>query len=727
MAIIRVALDVPIDDLFDYLAPDASQQDIGLRVRVPFGRRSMIGIIMAIGYDTQVPPEKIKQVETILREIPPLPAALMALFEFCSRYYHHPIGMTIMNGLPTRLRSTKPLLQPAAIPSHYRLTDTGLTIAPSTLPARNKMQHRLLARLKEAGSISSQEARQITPRATKLLQEFLAQGWIAPISAKPECALNTPTAVQLTPDQLAAINAIQSEISLFNAWLLHGITGSGKTEVYLQLTSVLLKQGRQVLILVPEINLTPQLEAIFRSRFPATHLVSLHSKLNPSERMNGWLQAQQGEAGIVLGTRLAIFTPLPKLGLIIVDEEHDPSFKQQDGLRYSARDVAIFRAKQADIPIILGSATPSLESYYNAITGRYRRLCLRTRAVQNATLPIIRYIDTRTLQLKEGLSDTLLLALENCLAQQQLSMVFINRRGYAPVLLCKSCTWLATCSRCASRLVVHLKQKSLRCHYCGHKAPLPPACPQCGDQDLMSFGHGTQRIEAALNRYFPSARILRVDRDTISRKEAWQSILHAIHNQEADILVGTQILAKGHDFPNLSLVGVLNADASLYSTDFRAEERLFAQLMQVGGRAGRAETAGEVLIQTEFPEHPLYDALKHHDYDAHAQKLLKEREITHFPPFAYQALLNAEAPAITTALDFLTKAITLAQPTKQIEIFDPVPAQMARLKGLERAHLLVQARSRKILQTFLDDWYQKLCKRPNRKIRWTLDVDPLEF
>lgn len=727
MAIIRVALDVPVDSLFDYIAPNATLVDVGSFVRVPFGKKFMIGIIMAISDDAKVPYDKLKQAENILRDIPSIPPTLIELFEFCSHYYHHPIGMVIMNGVPNRLRSIKPLPEQSVTPSLFRLTETGHTMALSSIPGRNKAKHHLLAHLKEAGKMSSKEAKQLSSRAPQILQEFLVQGWIEKISTESGFTLNIPPTLQLTTEQTIAINTIQTKIGLFNSWLLHGITGSGKTEVYLQVTSMLLKQKRQVLILVPEINLTPQLETIFRSRFPSTHLVSLHSKLNPAERMNSWLQAQRGEASIVLGTRLAIFTPLPRLGLIIVDEEHDYSFKQQDGLRYSARDVAIFRAKQADIPILLGSATPSLESYYNAITGRYRWLRLHTRAVKDAALPIIRFINTRSIQLKEGLSEPLLVALERNLSQKQQSMIFINRRGYAPVLLCRSCTWLATCSRCSSRLVVHLTQKNLRCHYCGHKEQLPLACPECGDQDLMPFGHGTQRIEAALAKIFPRARILRVDRDNTRRKEAWHCILNAIHEQQVDILVGTQLLAKGHDFPNLSLVGVLNADTSLYSTDFRAEERLFAQLMQVAGRAGRAETAGEVLIQTEFPDHPLYNALKHHDYDAYAQILLKEREITHFPPYTYQALLNAEATQIATAINFLTMAITLIKPTEQIEIFDPVPAQMARLKGLERAHLLIQSRSRKKLQIFLRDWNIKLCKISRRQVRWTLDVDPLEF
>ncbi|SFI48098.1 primosomal protein N' [Nitrosomonas sp. Nm34] len=729
MTIIRVALDIPIDSLFDYIAPDATQLDIGSYARVPFGKKFMIGIILAISDEAHVSHDKLKQADEILRNIPPIPPALIELFEFCSYYYHYPIGRVIMNGIPTRLRSIKPVPQRFVTSFLFRLTETGYAIALSSIPGRSKTKHHLLTHLKEVGTITSKEAKQFSQRAPKLLQEFLAQGWVEKILEGPEFTpnINASPILQLTTEQITAIDTIQAEIGLFNTWLLHGITGSGKTEVYLQITSTLLKQKCQVLILVPEINLTPRLEEIFRSRFPTTHLISLHSKLNPTERMNGWLQAQRGEASIVLGTRLAIFTPLPKLGLIIVDEEHDPSFKQQDGLRYSARDIAIFRAKQANVPILLGSATPSLESYYNAITGRYRRILLRARAVKNATLPIIHYVNTRSIQLKEGLSEPLLIALERTLTQKQQSMVFINRRGYAPVLLCKSCTWLATCSRCSSRLVVHLTQKNLRCHYCGYTEQLPPACPQCGDQDLMPFGHGTQRIEAALAKLFPHARILRVDRDNTRGKEAWQLILNAIHKQQVDILVGTQLLAKGHDFPNLSLVGVLSADTSLYSMDFRAEERLFAQLMQVAGRAGRAETAGEVLIQTEFPNHPLYVALQQHDYDAYAQILLREREITHFPPYSHQALLNAEAPHIASAIEFLSMASKLVEPGKQIEIFDPVPAQMTRLKGLERAHLLVQSHSRKKLQLFLSEWYMKLCKIPRRKVRWALDVDPSEF
>ncbi|MDE2389718.1 MAG: primosomal protein N', partial [Betaproteobacteria bacterium] len=405
----------------------------------------------------------------------------------------------------------------------------------------------------------------------------------------------------------------------------------------------------------------------------------------------------------------------------------DSSFKQQDGLRYSARDLAIFRGKQANIPVVLGSATPSLESYHHALTGRYRHVRLLSRAVQNAALPSIQCIDTRIHKPQDGLSQPLLHALDQCLKEKHQSLIFLNRRGYAPVLLCKSCGWSAACQRCSSRLVVHLRDKKLSCHHCGHQAQFPHACPQCGNQDIAPFGQGTQRVEETLAAHFPAARILRIDRDSTRRKNAWQGILHAIHTQQVDILIGTQLLAKGHDFPNLALVGILNADNALYSTDSRASERLFAQLMQVAGRAGRANVPGHVLIQTEFPEHPLYQSLRRHDYDALAQTLLAERKIAGFPPYVYQVLLRAEAHDIRIVLDFLDQAKQLAQSLEAVELFDPVPAQMVRLKGLERGHVLVQSPSRKHLQAFLTGWYAKLMTLPSQKIRWTLDVDPLEF
>ncbi len=728
MLIVRVALNVPINTLFDYAVADVSQKDIGLRILVPFGRKLMTGIIIAVTTETQVPPEKLKSAQCVFREIPPLPSALIELFHFCSHYYHHPLGQVIMNGLPSKLRGNKPVkLKELQEQYQYRLTPAGKKIDASIIPARKTVSHRLLARLKESADFTTNDAKLISPRALKQLKEWIEFGWINAIPIPVTKTLKQSYPPTLTVEQESAVNAITADIAKFNTWLLHGITGSGKTEVYLRLITQVLSQNKQTLVLIPEISLTPQLEAVFRARFSTTHLVNLHSGRNDTERMTGWLQALRGEAKIILGTRLSVFTPLANLGLIIADEEQDSSFKQQDGLRYSARDMAIFRARQTNVPIVLGSATPSLESYHNALTGRYHHLRLQTRANKNAALPSVECIDIRASSVTEGLSEPLVDALQESLNQKRQSLIFINRRGYAPILLCKSCAWTAACQRCTSRLVVHLRDKKLSCHYCGHTEHFPKACPQCGDQDMMPFGHGTQRVEETLTQLFPEARILRIDRDSIRGKNAWQNILKAIHSQEVDILVGTQLLAKGHDFPNLAFVGILNSDASLYSTDFRASERLFAQLMQVAGRAGRANVAGRVLIQTEFPNHPLYHALQQHDYDALAQILLAERKAAGFPPFVYQALLRAEAHDIKLVLAFLTKASKIAMPQQNIELFDPVPAQLTRLQGLERAHLLVQSPSRKQLQLFLTDWSEQINTLPTRKIRWTLDIDPLEF
>ena len=727
MPIIRVALDVPVATLFDYLASDATTHDIGVRVQVPFGRKIMTGVIMEVLDSSPVTPSKLKSVASLFHDIPPLPLTLLDLFRFCSDYYHHPLGEVVMNSLPSRLRSSKPFIQKPTTPFQFRLTDAGRHADTTSIPVRSIIQHRLLTRLRETGVIKPEEARQISPSAPKVLQKFREMGWIEEVSIHSSIAKSISSPV-LNTEQQTAFDAVANDVRKFNVWLLHGITGSGKTEIYLRLITLLLLQGRQTLVLVPEISLTPQLEHIFRSRFPTTLLVCLHSRLSDSERLKGWLQAQKGEAKIVLGTRLAVFAPLPKLGMIIVDEEQDGSFKQQDGLRYSARDVSIFRAKQENVPVILGSATPSLESYYHATNGRYRMLRLSSRAVKKAVLPAVHCIDIRSAKCMDGLSKPLVTALEKVLAQDQQSLVFLNRRGYAPVLLCKSCSWTAKCHRCTSRLVVHLREKQLRCHHCGHQERFPSSCPDCGDQDIVPFGQGTQRVEALLAERFPNARILRIDRDSTRLKNGWEKMLKDIYERRVDILVGTQILAKGHDFPNLSLVGILNSDAALFSTDFRAAERLFAQLMQVAGRAGRADIPGEVLVQTEFPDHPLYYALRRHDYAALAQTLLSERKMAGFPPFVYQALLRAEAPQISTAMNFLTSAAELAgSTTGGVEIFDPVPAQMARLKGLERAHLLVQSGSRKKLQEFLTSWYTRITTLPIRKVRWSLDVDPQEF
>ncbi|HQR04074.1 MAG: primosomal protein N' [Proteobacteria bacterium] len=551
-----------------------------------------------------------------------------------------------------------------------------------------------------------------------------------PRQKKEKPRSGTPPAVRpaLLAEQQAAVDAISGATG-FMPFLLHGVTGSGKTEVYLHAIEAALARGRQALMLVPEIALTPQLEGRVAGRFPGTRIVAAHSGVADAARARGFLDALEGCADIVLGTRLSIFVPLPRLGLIVVDEEHDASFKQQDGLRYSARDVAVFRAKQHDIPVVLGSATPSLESYCHARNGRYTLLSLTRRAVAEA-MPAVRCIDTRREKLQDGMSAALLAALELRLQRGEQSLVFLNRRGYAPVLACSACGWISNCRRCTAHRVVHLADRRMRCHHCGDEAAIPRACPDCGNQDIHPFGRGTQRIEAALQDRFPAARVLRIDRDSASSPRKWQALLEQIHAGDADILVGTQMLAKGHDFPRLTLVGAVGADAALFAADFRAPERLFAQLMQVGGRSGRAELPGEVLIQTEHPGHPLYAALAGHDYHHFAIAQLAEREQAGFPPYAFQALLRAEAREVAWSLEFLSAARALAQPLagEEVMLYDPVPMRMVRLMSLERAQLLVESRSRPALQTFLAAWCNALATlKASRRLRWHLDVDPLEL
>jgi primosomal protein N' (replication factor Y) (superfamily II helicase) len=729
MKFVRVALDVPLPTLFDYAVTDIGDNDIGRRVLVPFGKKIAVGVIMESTDSSSLAPQRIRRVLGIQRDVAPLPQDVLELLRFCSDYYHHPLGEVVLNSLPTRLRRRQ--LVNLHSKRAFRLTDAGRGIDPAAWPVRAKIKRELFTLLRDAAdAVDEPKLYSIGASARASLKDMLDRGWVEPCAATapPACpaTANTAPGPALTAEQITAVETVRNAGNGFTPWLLRGVTGSGKTEVYLQLIADTLERGRQALVLVPEINLTPQLDALVRARFPCATVIALHSGLNESERLHGWLAGQSGEAAIVLGTRLAIFTPLPKLGLIVVDEEHDASFKQMDGLRYSARDLALVRAKARAIPIVLGSATPALETFHKAATGSYRLLEL-TQPV-NAMPADIEYIDTRNAPLIDGLSQELLRAIDATVKRGEQSLVFINRRGFAPVLICRSCNWTADCERCSAKLVMHAAGHRLQCHHCGHQEAIPIACPSCGDQDLLPLGQGTQRIESALARTFPRARILRVDRDSTRRKHAWQQMRRQIHAQEVDILVGTQILAKGHDFPQLNLVGVINADSSLYSTDFRASERLFARLTQVAGRAGRGTTRGRVLIQTEFPQHPLYQALRRHDYPAYARELMAERKQAGFPPFVYQAVLRAEAPQLALALDFLARAARVATDiSSAVTIYDPVPAGLVRLAGLERAQLTVQARSRTALQKFLRVWHEHLYAAGERKVRWALDVDPLEL
>ncbi|MBI5006510.1 MAG: primosomal protein N' [Nitrosomonadales bacterium] len=724
MPIIRIALDVPLSTLFDYVASEDMQIGIGQRVLVPFGRKQVLGVAMAWTESSDLTADRIRPVSQVLDDVPPLPQELLTLLQFCSDYYHHPLGMTVLAALPTRLRAVEPVTVKQSL--GYALSAAGRALDLATLPKRRVVQQRILQALRTA-PLSGAQLRSMSPSAPAALKTLLEAGWIEACAPQP-CTTHTfCDAHALTDEQQKAFDAVAQQQG-YGCFLLHGITGSGKTEVYVHLMHEMLQRGGQVLLLVPEINLTPQLENYFRSRFPDVEIASLHSGLADGERAQNWLKAQSGEARIVLGTRLAVFTPLPKLSLILVDEEHDPSFKQQDGLRYSARDVAIFRASQRGVPVVLGSATPSLESWYNAQSGRYKLLKLTQRAVQPATLPVVRCMDITKLPLHEGLSEPLLTAIDARLQHKEQSLIFINRRGYAPVLMCTACGWLSDCKHCAGKLVLHLKDRTLRCHHCGFQQRVPPACPSCGDQDLKPVGIGTQRLEETLQARFPAARILRVDRDSTRNKGAWDAMRKQIHDGAADILIGTQMLAKGHDFPNLTLVGVISPDGALYSADFRASEKLFAQLTQVGGRAGRADKAGEVIVQTAFPNHPLFQALRAHDYEIWAQTLLAERQMAGFPPFVYQVLLSAEGKQLGEVNAFLQQARSAAKELQMsVEVYGVVPAAMPKRANHHRAQLLVQSDKRKALQEFLRVWKPLLDALPAQKLRWVVDVDPMEF
>jgi len=725
MPIIRVALDVPLHKSFDYTVADDVTVAAGQRVLVPFGPRQLVGVVLGQAQDSSLDVARLKPVVRVLDAAPLLSAEVLALLHFCSNYYHYPLGAAVVSALPTRLRSAEPLARGGA--QCYALTAAGRDLDMEQIPRRRVVQHRLLAALRQ-GALTLAQLRALSPSAPAALKALREAGWVEPCKAGVVTgAPSLRDALELKPEQQQAVEAV-AQVSGYNCFLLHGITGSGKTEVYMHLMHHVLQQGGQVLLLVPEINLTPQLENHFRNRFPGVELASLHSGLAEGVRAQNWLGAQSGRARIVIGTRLAVFTPLPQLSLIIVDEEHDASFKQQDGLRYSARDVAIFRASQRGVPVMLGSATPSLESYQNAVSGRYRLLRLTGRAREQAQLPQLRCIDTRHAVLQHGLSEQLLAALRQRLQRGEQSLIFINRRGYAPVLMCTSCGWLSDCPHCAGKLVLHLQDRRLRCHHCGYQIRIPHACPDCGNTDLQPVGIGTQRVEETLQEQLPGARILRVDRDSTRNKGTWAAMRRQIEDESVDILVGTQMLAKGHDFPKLTLVGVLNPDNALYSSDFRASEKLYAQLSQVAGRAGRAQHPGEVLIQTNFPEHPLFHALRQHDYDAYAQTLLEERQAAGFPPFVHQAMLRAEGKQENRVYDFLQRAHQAAEALDMaVEVYGVVPAAMPRRANHTRAQILVQCESRKLLQQFLSTWQNRLDALPDSGLRWSLDIDPWDF
>ena len=721
---IQVAIDVPIDQLFDYL-PNDQIIVIGQYVKVPFGRRQIIGIICGISSVTNVPKEKLKKIIFVEEEIV-FDQTLFKLLHFVSNYYHHPIGQTIMSVVPSRIKQAKGQIK--KVDKIYEAT-ADLTLAWIEELPKRKVRLRKLAHALFLNAMRDYELNIHASNGHDCAQELVSLGMVVEKKWMPET--NQPEVSPKLNNQQQEVLSALAEKHDNVAWLIHGITGSGKTEIYLQLLNKFVdKNQSQVLILVPEINLTPQLEARFKLRFPDKVLVTLHSHLSDIERLDNWRKAKSGEAQIVIGTRLAVFTPLPSLKLIIIDEEHDGSFKQHEGLRYHARDVAMMRAKYENIPIVLGTATPALETWFNAKGeyAKYRYLELTHRAVKNAKLPAIHTIPMGD---KYGptLSNIIIEAIQSRIDRQEQILIFINRRGYAPVLVCSNCAWAANCERCSTRLVVHLKTKRLKCHHCGYDKKIPMQCMDCGNTDLHPLGLGTQKIEESLNQLFPNANILRVDRDTTRTKDALSQLYQRMNKREIDILVGTQMLAKGHDFAHLSLVVVIDADNALYSSDFRAPERLFSQLMQVSGRAGRAEIKGEVLIQTAFPNHHVYEALKAHDFSNFAESLLEERKQMKLSPFSFNALLNVEAKSLDHSVAFSHMALEKANAFKSsVTLYGPVRPVMERRKGFERYQIFLQAKTRAELQNLLKPWIKELrADSLSSKVKWSIDVDPIEF
>jgi len=728
----QVALDVPLPGPFDYSAPTgggaqaASESGstfglddssvgswvgspIGRRVLVPWGRTQRIGLVTAVASESALSPDRLRAVDRCLLDLDPLPSRWLELVQFAASYYQVGLGELALPAIPVLLRSAQA----------YRAQ-------------------------KPRGGGPVERARKAWVQTVETAEVARSAAAAVP------CALPgaVPSAVpELTVDQSAALESLVFDCG-FRVHLLYGVTGSGKTEVYLRAIDRVLSRDplAQALLLVPEIALTPQFVRTLQVRFPAWPPAVLHSALPEAERSSAWVAALEGQARLVVGTRLAVLAPLAHCALIVVDEEHDPSYRQQEGARWSGRDLAVARGRIEQIPVLLGSATPSLETWHNAATGRYHRVNLPRRAVAQSILPAVRLIDMARIRADEGLAPQAVAAIEARLLRGEQSLIFLNRRGYAPVLACQSCAWVSNCPNCSVTLALHARADSatrgwqLICHHCGHSDVVPRSCPACGEIDVVPLGRGTQRLEESIAARFAAARIVRIDRDTTRRRGATEALLATVRTGEVDILVGTQMMAKGHDFPRLTLVVVLGADSGLHSHDFRAPERLFATLLQVAGRAGRAEHPGEVLIQTRWPAHPLFAALRAQDYPSFAREELHQREAAHLPPFAHQALLCADAAATATALEFLALAKTVLLPcgsdgglaangldTTAVRIAEPVPMPMARLAGRERAQLLLESSSRPTLQALLSRSLPALraLGSANSKVHWHLEVDPL--
>ncbi|AJE19484.1 primosome assembly protein PriA [Neisseria elongata subsp. glycolytica ATCC 29315] len=717
----RIAVNVPLSDgLLTYSHSDPLP--LGARVLVPFRNKTVVGIV----WETDIAPDmdaaRILSIQTTFSDEPPLPESWRDLLSFTSRYYHYPTGQAVFAALPQGLKETRAVEMPQP-PLFYALNEAGRAQTPP--PARFNKKAALWDALL-SGGMTMAALKQVNAQAAKLIEDWAGQGWIETTeAAKP---VLRSSEFQLNADQQQASDEIQTAFGSFQPFLLYGITGSGKTEVYFDAMAKVLAQGRQVLFLLPEINLTPQLLKRVENRFADVPTAVLHSQMAAGKRTQDYLRAMLGQAKLVIGTRLAVFTPLPDVGLIVVDEEHDGSFKQDNELRYHARDLAVWRAKQSGCPVVLGSATPSLESWHKAQSGAYRLLQLTERAHAAAQLPQVDILNVGRLKLDNGFSPQALQLLKQNFEAGGMSLVYLNRRGFAPALFCGDCGHTFGCPNCSAKMVLHQRARQLRCHHCDHREPIPFKCPDCGNQDLTAVGHGTQRVEETLRAFLPKAAVVRVDRDSTAHKNDWADLYRRIADNEIDILVGTQMLAKGHDFARLNLVIVLNADGSLYSADFRAPERLFAELMQVSGRAGRADKPGKVLIQTQLPEHLVFAAVKAQDYAVFAENELNERQMFAMPPFGFQTAVRADAPRVADAMEFLNAAKETLAPLlpESVSQFGAAPMLMVRLAERERAQIFLESPSRQDLHRAVSLWVQVLQQNRDGKIRWSVDVDTQE-
>jgi primosomal protein N' (replication factor Y) len=732
---IQVAVPSPLRRTFDYRPPDNCDRQMllpGVRVQVPFGNRKMIGLITACSDSSDFPPDKIKKAIDVIDTKPLFDDDLLSLYQWAADYYQFPLGQALQTSLPGQLRKGKPAVEPQT--RYWLLTTKGQDTDLDTLQKAPR-QHQIVSLLRKNDKLTTTEISAVLGRAaSSALKSLRQKGLIEEVSVSPQTIRPDPEnlygqnqPLPLNKEQQAAYTAIKKGINSFNTTLLEGVTGSGKTEIYLQLITDILEAGKQVLVLVPEISLTPQTIRRFENRFNR-EIVAFHSGLSDSQRLAAWLRARAGSADIIIGTRSAIFTPMLRPGLIIVDEEHDASYKQQDGFRYSGRDLSIYRGRQMDIPVVLGTATPSLESLNNALNGRYQYLQLTQRAGE-ARQPEFRLLDLKGEALTDGFSDALIAKIQSHLENKNQVLVFLNRRGFAPILLCQQCGWIATCPRCDTSYTLHRNPQKLICHHCEGQKPIAKECPECHGNELEAMGLGTEKTEHTLERLFPDFPVYRIDRDSTRNRHSLHAIIEKVDGGKPCLLVGTQMLSKGHHFPNVTLVAVLDADGGLFSGDFRGQEHMGQLMTQVAGRAGRGTSPGEVVIQTYNSTHPTLQSLVGEGYVPFAMKLLEERRLGNLPPFSFMVLIRAEAANRTLPEKFLATLCNKIQNTKKdLTLIGPIPSPMEKRGGLFRFQVIIESSRRSELQQLLTALIPIIDSHPDsRKIRWAVDVDPIDF